>query len=210
MSLAINVGGMLISFIALVAMANFGMARMSGLFRDTSGLLRFNLAMAAAVAALAYVERRGAPTREGLVWAGVDRARGRDDGPSGGRIPWDRRHGLPGRHRRVDPLFLQAGNKRTYGAGLWIGLLSAAVAANLAFAVWGPLGGTGPVAAARAGLVHWPIAFVMGITAQDCLAIGKLLGEKLILTEFGAYLDLSNQFAAAGAARSRPSIHGRW
>jgi concentrative nucleoside transporter, CNT family len=197
-NLAINVGAMLISFVALVAMANFGMARLSGFFHDASGLLRFNLAMAAAVATLFYVERRGAPQREGLVWVALIglaamvitlRAVGLDSAAEilflVGIVAWI-------------PVFLQAGNKRTYGARAWIGLLSIVVAANVAFAIWGPLAATTDLSLQLVlGWLHWPIAFVMGVPAQDCLTVGKLLGEKLILTEFGAYLDLSNQLAAA-------------
>ncbi|MEW5694111.1 MAG: nucleoside transporter C-terminal domain-containing protein [Candidatus Hydrogenedentota bacterium] len=41
------------------------------------------------------------------------------------------------------------------------------------------------------GWIHWPIAWVLGIPTADCFEIGKLLGEKLILTEFIAYLDLA-------------------
>lgn len=37
-----------------------------------------------------------------------------------------------------------------------------------------------------------PIAWLMGIPWEDCLAIGILLGKKTILNEFIAYLDLKN------------------
>jgi len=37
----------------------------------------------------------------------------------------------------------------------------------------------------------------MGVPLQDCLQVGKLLGEKLILTEFVAYLDLASQMGEA-------------
>jgi nucleoside transporter len=204
-NLAINVGAMLISFVALVAMANFGMARLSGFFHDASGLMRFDLAIAAAVASLVYVERRGAPQREGLVWIGLIALAAitiamRTAG-------W---HAAAGTVFLVGiaawiPLFLQAGNKRTYGARTWLGLLAMAAAANIAFAIWGPLGAATDLSLQLVlGWLHWPIAFVMGVPAQDCLAIGKLLGEKLILTEFGAYLDLSNQLAAAARGEIPP------
>ena len=38
-----------------------------------------------------------------------------------------------------------------------------------------------------------PIAFLMGVPWNDCLAVGNLLGKKLILNEFVAYLDLQKQ-----------------
>lgn len=44
----------------------------------------------------------------------------------------------------------------------------------------------------------------MGVPPQDCLAIGKLLGEKLVITEFGAYLDLSNQLGAIARGAAPP------
>ena len=58
------------------------------------------------------------------------------------------------------------------------------------------------------GWLHWPIAFIMGVPAQDCLAIGKLLGEKLILTEFVAYLDLADQLGKA-ARNEAAMLDGR-
>jgi concentrative nucleoside transporter, CNT family len=40
------------------------------------------------------------------------------------------------------------------------------------------------------GYIFAPVAFIMGVPWADCLAIGTLLGKKLILNEFVAYLDL--------------------
>lgn len=37
-----------------------------------------------------------------------------------------------------------------------------------------------------------PIALVMGVPSQDALVVGELLGKKLIINEFVAYLDLAN------------------
>ena len=204
-NLAINVGAMLISFVALVAMVNFAMSSLGGLFRDGSGLLRFNLMMAAAVASLIYVRRFGAPRDDTKMWLALlalvglaiaMRAAGFLTLSSflmfGGLAAWL-------------PLFLQAGEKRTYGSTIWMTLAGAAVAANLGYAIWGPLGSGSELSLQLVlGWLHWPIAFIMGVPAQDCLAIGKLLGEKLILTEFGAYLDLSNQLAAAARGEVPP------
>jgi CNT family concentrative nucleoside transporter len=46
------------------------------------------------------------------------------------------------------------------------------------------------------------VAFLMGVPVADCLTVGRFLGEKLILTEFVAYLNLSSYLgeAARGAA----------
>jgi CNT family concentrative nucleoside transporter len=39
--------------------------------------------------------------------------------------------------------------------------------------------------------LFWPVAFIMGVPVPDCLAVGALLGKKLVLNEFVAYLDLT-------------------
>lgn len=41
------------------------------------------------------------------------------------------------------------------------------------------------------GYVLFPVAFVMGVPAQDCVKVGALLGKKVFVNEFVAYLDLS-------------------
>jgi len=43
------------------------------------------------------------------------------------------------------------------------------------------------------GYLFWPLAFVMGVPPADCAAVASLLGEKLILNEFVAYVHLSQQ-----------------
>lgn len=35
-----------------------------------------------------------------------------------------------------------------------------------------------------------PVAFIMGVPTDDCLQIGRLLGEKIVLTEFVAFINL--------------------
>lgn len=45
------------------------------------------------------------------------------------------------------------------------------------------------------GYVFAPIAFLMGVPSQDLLPVGSLLGKKLILNEFVAYLDLKDMLA---------------
>jgi len=41
------------------------------------------------------------------------------------------------------------------------------------------------------GWVNAPFAFLMGVPAQDCLAVGQILGERIVLNEFVGYLDLT-------------------
>jgi CNT family concentrative nucleoside transporter len=45
------------------------------------------------------------------------------------------------------------------------------------------------------GWVFWPFAFLIGVPFAECSAIGTLLGEKLVLTEFIAYLHLYESLA---------------
>jgi CNT family concentrative nucleoside transporter len=40
------------------------------------------------------------------------------------------------------------------------------------------------------GTVFWPLAWIMGIETKDCMVAGDLLGKKLVINEFVAYLDL--------------------
>lgn len=41
------------------------------------------------------------------------------------------------------------------------------------------------------GVVFWPIAFLMGVPASDCYQIGQLLGTKMVVNEFVAYVNLN-------------------
>jgi len=42
------------------------------------------------------------------------------------------------------------------------------------------------------GWVFAPIAFLMGAPASDMMFVGQLLGEKIILNEFVAYIDMAD------------------
>jgi CNT family concentrative nucleoside transporter len=41
------------------------------------------------------------------------------------------------------------------------------------------------------GWIFWPIAWLLGVPAAECGAVGRLLGERMVLNEFVAYLDLA-------------------
>jgi CNT family concentrative nucleoside transporter len=41
------------------------------------------------------------------------------------------------------------------------------------------------------GYVFSPVAWVMGVSWHDCASVGKLLGTRLVLNEFVAFLDLA-------------------
>lgn len=45
------------------------------------------------------------------------------------------------------------------------------------------------------GWAFWPLAFVMGVPPEDCAAVGALLGERLVLNEFVAYVHLGEGLA---------------
>jgi len=42
------------------------------------------------------------------------------------------------------------------------------------------------------GYANAPFAWLMGVPAQDCVAIGQILGERIVLNEFVGYLDLTS------------------
>ena len=45
------------------------------------------------------------------------------------------------------------------------------------------------------GWVNAPFAWLMGVPTQDCLSIGQILGERVVLNEFVGYLDLTGHAA---------------
>ncbi|MCA9606148.1 MAG: hypothetical protein KC619_11165, partial [Myxococcales bacterium] len=51
------------------------------------------------------------------------------------------------------------------------------------------------------GYLFWPIAFVMGVPIEDCSGVASLLGEKLILNEFVAYVHLAGQMGEGGLSQ---------
>ena len=55
------------------------------------------------------------------------------------------------------------------------------------------------------GWVFWPLAFLMGVPASECAMIGTLLGEKIVINEFVAYLHL-NEMIESGAQLSKKSL----
>ncbi|MFN7118429.1 MAG: NupC/NupG family nucleoside CNT transporter [Saprospiraceae bacterium] len=55
------------------------------------------------------------------------------------------------------------------------------------------------------GLLFSPLAWVLGTPAADMLVVGQLLGQKTVLNEFVAYLDMGN-LQTAGAFTSPKSV----
>jgi CNT family concentrative nucleoside transporter len=56
------------------------------------------------------------------------------------------------------------------------------------------------------GWAFWPIAFVMGVPVDDCGAVAGLLGEKMILNEFVAYLHLAESLGSGEALSHRAVV----
>ncbi|MBM3849603.1 MAG: Na+ dependent nucleoside transporter domain protein [Verrucomicrobia bacterium] len=46
------------------------------------------------------------------------------------------------------------------------------------------------------GYANAPFAWLMGIPSKDCLTVGQILGERIVLTEFVGYISLSRQQAS--------------
>jgi CNT family concentrative nucleoside transporter len=202
--LAINVAAMLVSFVALVAMANLGFSWFGDFFRTSHGLLLFDLMAIAAVASLLFVEKKGG-TSDAFMWtllgailALVLALKLLDTGE------WARDVTIVGMAAWI-PLFFLSGRAKGYGRWGWGGVMATALVANLAFVLFGPLApGMDLSLQVVLGWLHWPVAFIMGVPAQDCMVVGKLLGEKLVLTEFAAYIDLANLLGASSRGEIPP------
>jgi concentrative nucleoside transporter, CNT family len=195
--LAINVAAMLISFVALIAMANLFVSWIGNFFYNTSGLVQFNVMVAAAVLSLVLVQRAHKLDAM-VVWyalgivALVYLAAVAVLSPTAARVV-----GLTGIAFWLPLLFVEL-DRPLHTRTPQLVLIGLILAADLAFFAAGPLAATTKLSLQMIlGWVHWPVAFIMGTPVQDCLTVGRMLGEKLILTEFLAYADLSSTLAAA-------------
>jgi CNT family concentrative nucleoside transporter len=195
--LAINVAAMLIVFLALLAMVNLGVGWLGGFFKSTNGLVGFNLVAVAVLLGLFSVEKYG-PPRDTVVWwslpliAGLYVASRSVMGPDAARLL-----GLVGMAVWF-PLFLQADAKATFGRKAWGTILGIVLAADVAYLAFGPLAADAQLSLQNIlGFLHWPVALAMGTPVKDCFVVGRLLGEKLILTEFVAYADFAAHLGAA-------------
>ena len=56
------------------------------------------------------------------------------------------------------------------------------------------------------GWVNAPFAWLLGVPAKDCGFIGQILGERVVLNEFVAYIDLSNHVVAHPGALEPRSV----
>jgi nucleoside transporter len=195
--LAINVTAMLMAFIALLAMVNMFIGWAGGLFHDGSGLLRFNLLAMAALLVVVAVRRFGAP-RDTVVWwtlpvvlvtsavaGSMLQAAGAAIAIGMVVVAWI-------------TAFMLMGRATALSARLIPALAGGVVAADALFLAFGPLPSDASLSLQMIlGWLHWPVAFAMGTPIQDCYEVGRLLGQKLVLTEFVAYADLGAQMGAA-------------
>lgn len=55
------------------------------------------------------------------------------------------------------------------------------------------------------GVLFAPVAFFMGVPWAECAAVGRLLGEKIVLTEFVAYINLG-ELIKAGELSERGAV----
>jgi len=71
---------------------------------------------------------------------------------------------------------------------------------------WAEPGVCEPLSLARIlGWLFWPVAVIMGVAPVDAAVVGGLLGEKLVLTEFIAYVDLGRIVQATDPVISQRS-----
>lgn len=61
------------------------------------------------------------------------------------------------------------------------------------------------------GYLFWPFAWIMGIETKDCVASGQMLGTKMVVNEFVAYVDLGNTLKdmAANGDAAKVTISNR-
>jgi CNT family concentrative nucleoside transporter len=196
LQLTLNVVGMLFAFVAIIAMANVMVGWLGSFFGSSAGLLQLNLVLVAMAGGVVAVQRLG-PVSDVLLWVSlfvVIAAWGATMvlAPDASRAV-----GLVGLALWL-PVLVAAIRKRMPVKAFLYGIGLAFVLSNLSYLFFGPLGsGTSLSMQLILGWLHWPIAFLMGTPIQDCLVVGRMLGEKLILTEFVAYADLAGYLQAS-------------
>jgi len=56
----------------------------------------------------------------------------------------------------------------------------------------------------------WPLAFFIGVNIPDCRKVAELIGTKTFLTEFIAYLELSNLIGNRKSLETHVANNGTW
>jgi nucleoside transporter len=195
--LAINVAAMLISFIALIAMVNLGIGYIGQFFLNTTALIQLDLFVGIALLTFFALQEKIKLSEMTMWWSLAIVAL--VYALAAAALPPDaaRYVGLLGMGVWL-PILVVSARRQSLGTGVLMLMAGALIVSNLAYMLAGPLPlDTKLSMQLLLGWLHWPVAFIMGTPAKDCLAVGKLLGEKLILTEFVAYSDLAANLAAA-------------
>ncbi len=195
LQLTLNVVGMLFAFVALIAMANLMVGWLGVFFSSPQGLLQLNVVLAAIAVGIVVVYRLG-KVSDVVLWLSLFAVLAAYGGM---------RVTMPGSARVVGlvglafwfPILVASIRKVFPFKGSVIGIAVALGVANLSYMIFGPLvPGTSLSLQLILGWLHWPVAFLMGTPVQDCLVVGRMLGEKIILTEFVAYADLAGHLEA--------------
>jgi nucleoside permease NupC len=196
LQLTLNVIGMLFSFVAIIAMVNVMVGWTGSFFNSNEGLIQLDLALFAMATGVLAVSGLGRVS-DLFLWVSFFVVVAAYVAmalliPNAARVV-----GLTGMALWLPVLVVAIRKRIPLRASLYgIGVVLAV--ANLSFVFLGPLGPETQLSMQLLlGWLHWPIAFVMGTPVQDCLVVGRLLGEKLILTEFVAYADLAGHLQAA-------------
>ena len=91
------------------------------------------------------------------------------------------------------------------GLGLLLGIMASLIVfvalVALANATVEPL--TGLTLQQVAGWAFWPLAWAMGVPAEECATVARLLGVKVVVNEFVSYLELATTGGAGLSERSR-------
>lgn len=196
LQLTLNVIGMLFSFVAIIAMANVMVGWLGSFFASTEGLMQLDLillALATGVLAVSGFKE----ISDFFLWVSLFVVLAAYGGAVVTVPGWARMVGLIGLALWL-PLLVASIRKTLPLKASIYGIGIALAVANLSFVFFGPLGSGPPLSMQLVlGWLHWPVAFLMGTPVQDCLVVGRMLGEKLILTEFVAYADLAGYLQAA-------------
>lgn len=173
LKLALNVGAMLLAFIALIALLNSPLQYLGTITWSGWRIVLLAVVGLALLAAAAHLYRKAsAPGESPLV--------GTDGAPLDGARPGRVTGGV------VTCALL---------GGLALLLTSAAYAADGAtINAWLSAGKNAPVTLSLQTILGYllaPIAWLIGTPWQDAVLVGSFIGEKVVLNEFVAYVDLS-------------------
>jgi CNT family concentrative nucleoside transporter len=196
LQLTLNVIGMLFSFVALIAMANVMVGWIGGFFGGAAGIVQLDVILAAMALGAVAAHRLG-KVSDLILWMSFFVVLGAY-GITAAVMPASATGVVLTGFALWLPILVGSIRGRLPLKPSLITIGAALLVSNLAYAVFGPLVSETPLSLQLVlGWLHWPIAFLMGTPVQDCLVVGRMLGEKLILTEFVAYADLAGHLQAA-------------